>query len=90
MILANQFGQSFGLPPSETFGDMERSALAEIANMIGGTAATGFSENGLKVNISPPSLMEGNHILATVFAAQILQIPILLENREAMLYVALK
>lgn len=90
LMLSNHFGSTFGMPPSKTFGDMERSAFAEITNLIGGQTATGFSGADLQVNISPPSLMEGDHIVATVFASQILKIPVMVANQKIEVYVAVR
>lgn len=77
LMLANQFANTFGMLPSDAFGEMERSAFAEITNLIGGKTASGFSGADLQVNISPPSLIEGSLVVATVFAAQILKIPVM-------------
>lgn len=89
LMLANQFGSTFGMPPSIAFEDMQRSAFSEIANLIGGKTAASFSRANLQVNISPPSLMEGEHLLSTIVPSQMLKIPFTIEDKETNLYVAL-
>lgn len=90
LSLANKFGSTFGMPPSTDFNEMERSAFSEITNLIGGQTATGFSGSNLHVDISPPSITEGESILTTVFTSQIFKIPIMIEEAEITIYVALR
>lgn len=39
--------------------DMSKSAISELANMISGGAATRIAEYGLKIDITPPSVIHG-------------------------------
>ena len=42
--------------------EMSKSAIAESANMILGNAATILYNKGIKIEITPPSLMTGENI----------------------------
>ena len=90
LFLANKLCVSMGLAESEEFGEMEHSAFSEISNMMGGTAATNFSLIGKSVNISPPSIIEGSQIIATVFTRQILKISLVIEGNPAHLFLAVQ
>ncbi|MBN2796403.1 MAG: chemotaxis protein CheX [Clostridia bacterium] len=48
--------------PVETFDDMSRSAIAEIANMISGNALSLIVTPELKLDITPPSLLIGDEV----------------------------
>lgn len=44
------------------FDDMSRSAICELANMIMGNSAMLLYNKGLKIDITPPSFVTGQHI----------------------------
>lgn len=46
--------------PVEELDDMAQSALSELANMLTATAATNFSQVGVNINISTPTLVHGD------------------------------
>lgn len=50
-----------GMPVKE-LDEMSKSAIAEAANMILGNAATILYGKGMKIEITPPSLMMGDNI----------------------------
>ena len=50
-----------GMPISE-FDEMSKSAVAEMGNMIMGTTSTIFDNNGININITPPSLLTGEKV----------------------------
>ena len=62
LFLANKFSSQFGMPPSDQFGPMEKSAMQEISNIIGGTAVRAFSEFQVMIDITPPVFFEGSRI----------------------------
>ena len=90
LFLANKLCSTMGLPESQEFAEMEHSVFSEISNMIGGTAATNFSLAGRAVNISPPSIIEGSQIIATVLTRQILKISLLIDGNPAHLFLAVQ
>lgn len=48
-----------GMPVNE-FDELAQSAISELSNMLTANAATNFSELGLNINISPPTLIYGD------------------------------
>lgn len=50
-----------GMPVDE-LNEMSKSALSELGNMIMGNAATVLFNDGLTVDITPPTLMIGNNV----------------------------
>ena len=60
-----------GMPVDE-LDDMSKSALSELANMLTATAATGFSELGLPIDISTPTLLDGENVSVKMSAKQVL------------------
>lgn len=57
--LSNRIMQGFG---SGEWDDMSRSALQEFGNMIMGSFATLLSSENITIDITPPSLVEGDNI----------------------------
>ncbi|MCX7950815.1 MAG: chemotaxis protein CheX [Clostridiales bacterium] len=53
-----------GMPVDE-LDDMAQSALSELANMLTATAATNFSQVGININISTPTLVHGDFVANT-------------------------
>jgi chemotaxis protein CheX len=45
--------------PVAALDDLAQSAISELTNMVTGNAATSFEKEGLRVDISPPSLVVG-------------------------------
>lgn len=60
--------------------EMSKSAIAESANMILGNAATLLYNNGVKIEITPPSLMMGDNIQISTPNMKTLCIPLLLNT----------
>lgn len=48
--------------PVEEFNEISKSALSELSNMLTANAITIFSEQGVDVDISTPTLFEGRDI----------------------------
>jgi chemotaxis protein CheX len=57
--------------------EMGKSAISELSNMIMGKAATIFSDNGDKVDISPPTVLLGDNMQFSADNAKIVSIPLL-------------
>ncbi len=51
--------------------DIAQSAICELCNMIMGNTATIFSQNGVCIDITPPTICKGNVSFANNFAANI-------------------
>ena len=45
--------------PTEEFGELAQSGVAELANVIGGTAGVALAEAGHRTTITPPLLLVG-------------------------------
>lgn len=74
----------------DTLDTMSLSALSELGNMVMGNAATIFSNNGLLVDITPPSTLIGRLIIDRYYSVNI-GIPIMYEGETLLkLNVAVK
>ncbi len=60
-----------GMPVDE-FDDMAKSALSELTNMLTATAATCFSNIGVQLDISTPTMLQGENISVNVNTDKIL------------------
>ncbi|NLZ52161.1 MAG: chemotaxis protein CheX, partial [Thermoanaerobacteraceae bacterium] len=60
--------------------EMSKSAIAESANMILGNAATLLYDKGIKIEITPPSLMMGDNIQISTPNMKTLCIPLILST----------
>ena len=58
--------------PIEELDDMANSALSELANMLTARAATSFSNMGIQMEISTPTLLYGKNITIKMSASQVL------------------
>jgi chemotaxis protein CheX len=58
--------------PVEEFDEMAQSAVSELANMLTANAATFFSEMGITVDISTPTLLYGSNVTIKMSANQVL------------------
>lgn len=66
--------------PVEEFDDMAKSALSELTNMLTATAATAFSEMGMVIDISTPTMLEGKNISVKMSSDQILCVELVADN----------
>lgn len=58
--------------PIEEFDDMAKSALSELTNMLTATAATAFSDMGVTVDISTPTMLQGENMAVKMSASHIM------------------
>ncbi len=58
--------------PVEEFDDMAQSAVSELANMLTATAATIFSNVGITVDISTPTMLYGNDVSVKMNATRVI------------------
>ena len=59
-----------GMPVND-LDDMSISAISELGNMVMGNAATIFANNGIAIDITPPTLCRGSLSIRTSFAQNI-------------------
>ncbi|OPD38008.1 chemotaxis protein CheX [Clostridium botulinum] len=66
--------------PVEELNEMAQSALSELSNMLTANASINFSNIGVNVNISTPTLMYGQDIKIKLNTNKILNIKIVADN----------
>lgn len=73
----------------EAFDELSQSAVAELGNMLTGTACTEYSKIGLNVDLSTPTLLHGTF---TVSASQdhVTKISLSVDGMPFFIYVALE
>jgi len=72
-----------GIPVTE-LDEMSLSALSELTNMILGTSATAFYNDGIEVNITPPSIVVGfNMQVSADKVMKIMCVPLILANGDS-------
>ena len=70
-------GMMMGMPVNE-LDEISKSAVAEAANMILGNAATIFYNQGIKIEITPPSLIMGENMLISTPKMKIICVPLII------------
>ncbi len=60
--------------------EISRSAICELGNMIMGNAATAFSAKNIGIDITPPSMCEGNFTVSGVVSN--MTIPIIINDTD--------
>ena len=60
--------------------EMAKSAIAELGNMIMGNVSTEFYNNGIKIDITPPTIMVGNDMAVSTKGVKTICVPLILEN----------
>lgn len=63
----------------EELDDLSKSAISELGNMISGNASTILSNQGVRVDITPPVLVQ-SAVAAGLHAARVLTVPLLMEG----------
>ncbi|MBW5447343.1 hypothetical protein GE107_14900 [Cohnella sp. CFH 77786] len=63
---------------------MAQSAIAEIGNMICGTATIQLSQHGMAVDITPPAVIMGNSVEVARSEKSLIAIPIQMEGLDGM------
>lgn len=48
--------------PVDSFDELAQSAISELTNMLTATAASVFANDGININISPPTLVYGDFV----------------------------
>lgn len=65
-----------GMPITE-FDEMSKSALSELTNMLTANAATSFSNIGVPIDISTPTLLQGDNLSIKMSSNQVLCVQLL-------------
>ncbi|HWR61852.1 MAG TPA: chemotaxis protein CheX [Clostridia bacterium] len=60
--------------------EMSKSAIAELGNMIMGNVSTEFYNSGIKIDITPPTILVGNDMAVSTKGLRTLCVPLILEN----------
>jgi chemotaxis protein CheX len=60
--------------------EMAKSAIAELGNMIMGNVSTEFYNEGIKIDITPPTVLVGSDINISTKGIQTICVPIEIEN----------
>lgn len=68
-----------GMPVSE-MDELAKSAISELTNIILGNTATLFYNNGIKIDITPPSLLMGENVQISTTKMQTICIPLELSD----------
>lgn len=78
-IACDLAGKMMMMGPLPTLDEMGTSAICELGNMIMGNTATLFSGKGIGIDITPPTVCNGNVSIATSFTKN-LCIPLFYEE----------
>jgi chemotaxis protein CheX len=60
--------------------EMAKSAIAELGNVIMGNVSTEFYNNGIKIDITPPTVMVGNDMAESTKGVKTICVPLILDN----------
>lgn len=66
--------------PIDELDEMANSALSELANMLTAGAATSFSDSGIQMEISTPTLLYGQNITIKMSSNQVLCIELMADG----------
>lgn len=60
--------------------EMAKSAIAELGNMIMGNVSTEFYNTGVRIDITPPTVLVGKDIAVSTKGVKTICVPLILEN----------
>lgn len=60
--------------------EMAKSAIAELGNMIMGNVSTEFYNTGIKIDITPPTILVGSDMAVSTKGVKTICVPLTLEN----------
>lgn len=63
-----------------TLEEMAKSAIAELGNMIMGNVSTEFYNTGIKIDITPPTVLVGTDIAVSTKGVKTICVPLILEG----------
>ncbi|MCT4563008.1 MAG: chemotaxis protein CheX [Maledivibacter sp.] len=70
--------------------DISKSALSELGNMILGNSATLLFNSGIKVDITPPTLMIGNNLSVSSNQMEVISVPLIADESVIELNIFIK
>ncbi len=76
--------------PVDTIDEMATSALSELSNMIMGNSATLLFNEGLTVDITPPSMMIGSNIKISNSGMQTIGVPLVSDSCKMAIDIAIE
>ncbi|RKD22520.1 chemotaxis protein CheX [Caminicella sporogenes DSM 14501] len=82
-------GMMGGMPVAE-LDEIARSALSELGNMIMGNSATLLYNQGIKIDITPPSLMMGQSMSISTDHMQNICVPLEADNDRVEINIVVK
>ena len=74
----------------ESFDELAKATIAELANMITGQAVTKLHEIGYNFDLSPPSLITGDNMVVTDAGVEALIVPLELTQGKLEINVAVR
>jgi chemotaxis protein CheX len=74
----------------ESFDELAKATIAELANMITGQAVTKLHELGFNFDLSPPSLITGDNMVVTNAGVEALIVPLELSQGKLEINVAVR
>ena len=74
----------------ESFDELAKATIAELANMITGQAVTKLHEIGFNFDLSPPSLITGDNMVVTDAGVEALIVPLDLSQGKLEINVAVR
>ena len=66
--------------PVDEFDDMASSAISELTNMLTANAATAFSKSGIIIDISTPSMLQGENMVINMSFDKVICVQLLADN----------
>lgn len=75
---------------TDTFGELAKSAIGELGNMIIGNAVTELVDKGLICDLTPPALFIGKDVTVSTASSQFLVIPFEMDLGKLNINVALQ
>lgn len=64
----------------EELGEMGQSAISELSNMISGNASTMLYNKGVRVDITPPTIIQSTEGTVIELASKVLSVPLRMEG----------
>ncbi len=72
-------GMMMGMQVNE-LDEIAKSAIGELCNMIMGNTATIFSQKGINVDITPPTIFTGDNIELTIHKSIVVCVPLIFDD----------
>jgi chemotaxis protein CheX len=88
--MAQDMAGALLMSPLDTFDELTKSGMAEIANMVAGSCATELHGHGLESNITVPTVIAGEHVQVSWPNLFILETTVAMEMGAITLAIGLK